>query len=847
MRIAYFSPISPIKSGISKYSEDILPYLAKHAEVDLFIDAYQPTNPAITAAFTIHPYIRYYELASRYDMALYHLGNNAYHQYLYPFTLTHPGIIVLHDFILFHLLAGITYVNYNFPEFIIDMETNHGLQGRYAAERFIAGTFSEIDKFQFPMNKTIIESSYGVVVHSEYYQQYIQEHYPHKPVVTIPMSTGEKFDILDQDTKTKLRKQYGFTSDEILIASFGFISPIKHIDIALRAIARLTNEFPNIRYILVGESNKTYDIYREIKELSLEPYVRVTEFVDDQTYYDYLNIADISINLRYPSAGETSLTLHQSFAAGIPTLVSNYRQYAEYPDNCCLKVDLAPNEEEHLVQLLRQLITDETLRHEIGSNARKYVLENCTLEIVAKEYIDFIEEIIHHQPRKSGKTNREMLPLVLENIQQEIDTLDLTPMENSILHEASILIPYRYEKEIKGGVTELLTMKNKKKNWDIAAEEVAKKYDPELSIRIPLVWKWPPNMSGRYIYDFSVVALSLELPVNSLILDVAAGSCWVSEWLHQLGYRTVAFDISPTQLKYGKRRFESNPRLYKEFWYGFVCADGEQLPFADSTFDGVVCLNSLHHMPNFQKVLNELSRILKPEGKAVFSEPGAMHGDSELSKREMQEFGTLEKSVDIDEIYQLAIQAGFKKMTIKPVVYPDVMGYSYQEWQYVEQLHPDAIKQFTTCYAVHVRNTHPIFILHKSESVVYDSRRPRILKAEIKEVNVPQRIKRNEPITITARIKNIGDTIWLHQESPFGGYVRFGVKLVSLTGQLLQAVKQQSLEKDIHPGEEFKITVETAIDFEPGKYALKFDMVDEQLCWFADCGSKEYFQSIEII
>ncbi|MDI6783051.1 MAG: methyltransferase domain-containing protein [bacterium] len=859
MRIAYFSPLHPVKSGISKYSEDLLPYLANHAEIDLYIDDYQPSSQKISSSFKIYPYTRYYKQMNEYDIALYHLGNNLYHRYMYPLTLTHPGITVLHDFHLFHLLAGITYVNWDSETFTRDMEINHGEAGKNAANRFIHGTFTELDKFLFSMNKEIIESSYGVVVHSDYYKRYITEHYPTKPVATIPMHIGGKSnsrlrgnDVIPAKAGTKsklnLREKLGFTADQCIIISLGFIGVFKRIDVALRAVARLVQEFPNVRYVLVGESNKEYDVYCEIRNLHLENYVRVTEFVDEKTYNDYSNIADISINLRYPSAGETSLTLHQSFAAGISTLVSNYRQYAEYPDECCLKIDLSPNEEENLLAALRRLVSNEPFRKELGTNARKYVLENCTLDLVAREYIEFAEEVVQQKSNKTSISVQDRVPGIMQNLVNEINHLHLSPMQNEIIKETEIMVPERLANVQKGTVEPQPTFPMSNNiTWNKAAEAVAKKYDPEMSIRIPLVWNWPPNMSGRFIYDFSVVALSLELPVNSLILDVAAGSCWVSEWLHQLGYRTISFDVSATQLKYGKRRFETNPRLYKEFSYGFVCADGERLPFPNASFDGIVCLNSFHHMPNFQNVLHELSRILKPNGRAVFSEPGAYHAESELSKREMQEFGTLEKSVKIDEVYQLALNAGFKKMAIKPIVYPDSIGYTYQQWKQIEAFHPELVNQFISHFTVNVRNTHPIFILYKSETVVYDSRFPNILKAEITLVQVPKQIKSGQPVNIIARIKNIGNTIWLHQLSQFGGYVTFGIKFTGLDGRLLQNVKQQQLAKDVYPDESIAMTVEAVITADPGKYALKFDMVDEQLCWFADCGSKEIYHPIEIL
>ena len=78
MRIAYFSPLSPIKSGVSHYSEELLPLLQEEFDIDLIIDDYQPTNKEITSRFETINYLRYDWLLKErgYDMNIYQLGNN---------------------------------------------------------------------------------------------------------------------------------------------------------------------------------------------------------------------------------------------------------------------------------------------------------------------------------------------------------------------------------------------------------------------------------------------------------------------------------------------------------------------------------------------------------------------------------------------------------------------------------------------------------------------------------------------------------------------------------------------------------------------------------------------------
>src|SRR5207248_8267372 len=64
MKLAYFSPLTPQRSGISDYSEELLPYLAEGAEITLFVDGFQPMNRELTSHFEVldyrrkHPHLR---------------------------------------------------------------------------------------------------------------------------------------------------------------------------------------------------------------------------------------------------------------------------------------------------------------------------------------------------------------------------------------------------------------------------------------------------------------------------------------------------------------------------------------------------------------------------------------------------------------------------------------------------------------------------------------------------------------------------------------------------------------------------------------------------------------------
>ena len=156
------------------------------------------------------------------------------------------------------------------------------------------------------------------------------------------------------------------------------------------------------------------------------------------------------------------------------------------------------------------------------------------------------------------------------------------------------------------------------------------------SLNFPLHWT-SAVQSWNYLFDFSVACELLAPRPDDLVLDFAAGTCWAAELLNRIGVRTVAMDLSVEMMRRGRERLAADNRLILRDDAAFVAARGQALPFRDESFDAVLCMNALHHVPSYSAALREIHRVLKPGGRAVFSEPGTAHAVQPLSQFRMRE------------------------------------------------------------------------------------------------------------------------------------------------------------------------------------------------------------------
>ena len=313
---------------------------------------------------------------------------------------------------------------------------------------------------------------------------------------------------------------------------------------------------------------------------------------------------------------------------------------------------------------------------------------------------------------------------------------------------------------------------------------------------------------------------------------------------------TVALDIDQEVLAIGRERLTLDPRCHSER-ARFVTGDGICLPFKDESFDGIICMNALHHMTDYRATLAERYRVLKAGGRAVFAEPGDEHSKSPESIMAVEQFGAVEKDIVLPEIYQLAKEVGFVRMIVKPYVLPHLVELDYEEFDRFSTGQKVSGAVLSPGEIVDFERGQPLFCLEKggTRALTSASAPAATLRARIVIKECPSRLRQGQTMRVVALCENIGESLWLSNQRPFGGYITFGVKLLTPDGRVLEESRgRRRLSQDVAPGERVEVVSEVSLDgLRPSRYRVCFDMVNELVCWFQSVGSEVVERWIEIV
>jgi len=386
LRLAFFSPWSPQRSGIADYSEELLPHLAELAELTLV--AGSPPSEWLRRRYRVIGIEEFLRSRSSFDLPIYQVGNSVeHHGYMIECARSAPGLLVLHDYCLQYLMLGLTLMRGNFRALEWALRFRYGAQAGHLARQLLC---SAVDPFTLSLAGPLIACSKAVVVHSQYAEQNVCRDFPDTPTRHIPM--GVSLDLL-AESRADLRRRHGFSETEFVVASINSPAYHKRLDLLLQGVRVLRRQHPHTKLVILGGAHFGAKTRGLLEDPGLAGAVLVPGWTSPQVYREFIALADVVVDVRYPSGGETSASLMRALAAGKALVVSAQGTFLELPDSCAIKVPVRDGEEKELAETLATLSENPDRVAGMGQASREYAVTELNLEVAARRYHEFAQEV----------------------------------------------------------------------------------------------------------------------------------------------------------------------------------------------------------------------------------------------------------------------------------------------------------------------------------------------------------------------------------------------------------------------------------------------------------------------
>lgn len=396
-KIVLFAPLPPKENGIADYVLEQLPYHHGFADTMVVIDNGDPEPTGVPPGVTVlrlAEYLRQRQALTCFPH-LYHVGNNLDHGYMLPVLYSTPGAVVVHDLGLHHLIDTQTLEQGNLEGYAWALWQQYGRFGKLLGQQFLDYRVKgQAMPHELTLNGAIIGAAQQVIVHSNYSANKIRSEWPGKYVTVIPHHLSPTIQAYNRARRPDYRKALGLPEKGALITSLGFINRHKQIETVLQALARLKSEGLAFTYVLAGKCRREeYDVFADIERLNLSDRVIVTGYLDEDAFFKHVAAADLVLNLRYPSWGETSGTMTRALGMGRCCVVVDIGPFAEIPSSCAVKVAWDKLFADNLCNSIRSLVASPELRAGYEVAARDWISTTHSIRSTTDAYHCVLEKV----------------------------------------------------------------------------------------------------------------------------------------------------------------------------------------------------------------------------------------------------------------------------------------------------------------------------------------------------------------------------------------------------------------------------------------------------------------------
>jgi len=415
LRLAWFSPLPPTKSGIARYNRELLPELASAYQIDVYVeeDIDRIEIPEGLRAYNAFDFAwRHHQ--HTYDLIVYQLGNAQCHDYMWAYLFRYPGLVVLHDGQLHHARGRMLLQQWRprVDDYRQELWFNHPDARKDVAELGVNGLLGSLT-YLWPMLRSVVVTGRRILVHNAWLADELRAVDANAPVAVVDMGVPPSRP--KPDARVRIRQRHRIPHEAVVFTALGRVTPEKRIREAMRALASLGDSASSPYLLLAGEPVDYYDMASEAQSLGIAARVIVAGYVDDDEVDDYLEASDVCLCMRWPTARETSAAWLRCLAAARPTISTDLAHTVDIPTldprNWSLlnagasaqssdagvmgpvgaSIDIL--DEDHSLKLaVRRFATDRKLRDALGASAKGLWHRRFSLSAMADGYAAAIAE-----------------------------------------------------------------------------------------------------------------------------------------------------------------------------------------------------------------------------------------------------------------------------------------------------------------------------------------------------------------------------------------------------------------------------------------------------------------------
>lgn len=381
MKIAWFSPMVPAHSDVANYTERLRPDLQAKHEVRFFTERpegfLEPATGKLYASALGETPTELLLALNQIDLPIYNLGNHpGFFARTWFLGQAKPGVVVLHDLRLHHFYEGILRERLeDRPRYLRSLWEHYGRVGYDAGVSYWQQKITiDFMAQHFPMTAWAVCNALALVVHTPHALDAVSR-LTRTPVRMTPLPYAPHAAERPSPPAGDFDADGTFTrSRRVRLILFGYLNVNRRVVEFLTAWSAMP-ERDRFELHLVGTIANRQDVETTIRTLGLSERVTLHGYVSEEALESVLDLADLAINLRYPTMGEASGSQLRLWDHALPSLVTCTEGYATLPPETVCFVDPG-NEAADIQKHLRRFLERPADFHEAGWRGRRWLREH---------------------------------------------------------------------------------------------------------------------------------------------------------------------------------------------------------------------------------------------------------------------------------------------------------------------------------------------------------------------------------------------------------------------------------------------------------------------------------------